>query len=300
MKYGVYYLSLVVGFISLTIVSEEFKKPGITPLAVGTILVTIVIFAVTTLWLLKKIRAAKRGETVTSLMLLLLVLVALTANVVAVEGVCETLIGDEIEYSFVVIDADGDQVKAIVDWGDGMYSITDFVPSGTRVSVSHSWEQPGIYAVMVKSADDSGMVAEQELAQVTVLAPTEYLMVELKDMDNNTLSGTVEMWNEEVHIIAAVSPENPFRYQLQPGSYKIFVQSPGYEWTWVNFSANSTLNVPLNFTVHLFKIVAIPEETPTQKTSGFSILAGVMALLVSGVLKKGVEQARNAYHVPYL
>ncbi len=66
------------------------------------------------------------------------------------------------------LDDPGDQVKFIFDWGDGTISETDFVDSGTNVSLSHSWSGVGVYYVRVRAEDTHGVSSNwSEALEVT-------------------------------------------------------------------------------------------------------------------------------------
>ncbi|MBO3800504.1 MAG: PKD domain-containing protein [Candidatus Brockarchaeota archaeon] len=62
------------------------------------------------------------------------------------------------EYAFITVskDPDGDPVMYIFDWGDGTTSTTSYFPSGTPVSLSHSWSNPGSYSIKVMAKDKRG------------------------------------------------------------------------------------------------------------------------------------------------
>ena len=64
----------------------------------------------------------------------------------------------------------GGQVKYIFDWGDGTVCETGFVDPGTVVSLSHIWDSPGIYSVMVRAEDIYGASSEwSEPLEVTIV-----------------------------------------------------------------------------------------------------------------------------------
>ena len=77
-------------------------------------------------------------------------------------------------FSTFATDPDGDNVKIIIDWGDGSRSESGYVPSGTSVSLSHSWSSPGTYHIRAKAVDthgaesgwSGGHVIEVELTEV--------------------------------------------------------------------------------------------------------------------------------------
>lgn len=73
-------------------------------------------------------------------------------------------------YSTNANDPDGDQVKYLFDWGDGSTSETDFVNSGTSVSMSHSWNTPpGTYNITAMATDIYGATSQlSSINKITV------------------------------------------------------------------------------------------------------------------------------------
>ena len=60
-------------------------------------------------------------------------------------------------YTAVTIDLENDKIAYLFNWGDGTTSgWTDFFPSGTEASASHSWKE-GNYDIRVKAKDDQGL-----------------------------------------------------------------------------------------------------------------------------------------------
>jgi hypothetical protein len=60
-------------------------------------------------------------------------------------------------FSSSATDPDNDKVAIRFDWGDGTYSNwSNFVSSGTPVSMSHSWSSPGTYYVKAQAKDING------------------------------------------------------------------------------------------------------------------------------------------------
>ncbi len=53
-------------------------------------------------------------------------------------------------------DADGDEIKYYIDWGDGSKSSTDYYPSGEDVIVQHVWGSVGEYTIRVQAEDERG------------------------------------------------------------------------------------------------------------------------------------------------
>jgi hypothetical protein len=60
-----------------------------------------------------------------------------------------------ITYRFTIIseDEDGDELKYIINWGDGTTTETDFLPSGTYFNSFHKWIKIGTYTINVTAFD---------------------------------------------------------------------------------------------------------------------------------------------------
>ena len=86
-----------------------------------------------------------------------------------IDGPSTGLINIEYNFTAVTSDPDGNNVSYYFDWGDGKKSgWTDFVPSGTIVNLSHSWEKSDTYTIKVKAKDIYGMESEWSELQVTM------------------------------------------------------------------------------------------------------------------------------------
>jgi outer membrane protein assembly factor BamB len=89
-----------------------------------------------------------------------------------INGSNSGLINIEYNYTAITSDSDGDNISYYFNWGDGTNSgWTDFVPSGTIVNLSHSWEKSGSYTIKVKAKDIYGM--ESELGELQVTMPRD-------------------------------------------------------------------------------------------------------------------------------
>ena len=63
MRYKLYYFSMALALISLVILNEEFKKPEITPLAVGLLVLNLGYAVVAGIWLWNKKRSLSNTKT---------------------------------------------------------------------------------------------------------------------------------------------------------------------------------------------------------------------------------------------
>jgi hypothetical protein len=65
-----------------------------------------------------------------------------------------------VSYTASALDPDGDQVKYIFDWGDGVNGETDFYFSGAPVKLAHTWSLTGGCKLRVKAIDSQGLASE--------------------------------------------------------------------------------------------------------------------------------------------
>ena len=76
-------------------------------------------------------------------------------------------------FAAVVHDPDGDQVKAVFDWGDGTTSTTDLVDSGTSTSASHTWSTAGTYQVKAMATDSKGATSGYSSSLTVTISPNK-------------------------------------------------------------------------------------------------------------------------------
>jgi len=72
-------------------------------------------------------------------------------------------------YDIVSTDPDDDEIKYLVDWGDGDSDTTGLYDSGYTATVSHSWSESRSYTVRVKAIDEHG--AESHWGHITISMP---------------------------------------------------------------------------------------------------------------------------------
>ena len=60
---------------------------------------------------------------------------------------------EEISFTFVATDEEGENIKYIIDWGDGETTETDYQPSGTTVTEAHSWDSNNDYDMKARAID---------------------------------------------------------------------------------------------------------------------------------------------------
>jgi len=66
-------------------------------------------------------------------------------------------------YTFTAFstDPDNDTIQYTFDWGDSTSQSSDFVASGTRISMNHSWKTPGKYTLTVTVTDNKTISSSQ-------------------------------------------------------------------------------------------------------------------------------------------
>jgi hypothetical protein len=76
--------------------------------------------------------------------------------------------GTSYNYTFNAVDSNGDQVKYLIDWGDGNTVTTDLNPSNTDVKVSHTWNAKGTYTIKAKAKDVYNAESDWETLSVSM------------------------------------------------------------------------------------------------------------------------------------
>jgi len=117
----------------------------------------------------------------------------------AINGPDSGKINSEIEYTFVAIDPDGDDIYYCINWSDdsGEECLGPY-KSGEEVKATHSWTEEGTYTVRVKARDTNNL--ESEWAELEVTMP------KTKIISLNRF----EFLNRIIEIISAIaSLKNP-------------------------------------------------------------------------------------------
>ena len=72
------------------------------------------------------------------------------------------------QFTFNAVDPDGDNVKYIIDWGDTNTYSSIYVPSGTDVTLSHTWTSKGSYLIKAKAKDEFGIFGPETTKTIKV------------------------------------------------------------------------------------------------------------------------------------
>jgi len=76
--------------------------------------------------------------------------------------------GQSLTYTFSAVDPDGDDVRFIVDWGDGSSDTTDYVASGDSKTESHTWGSEATYTITATAQDSAGNMGASTTFQVII------------------------------------------------------------------------------------------------------------------------------------
>ena len=74
----------------------------------------------------------------------------------------------EYEFTVIATDPDGDDVRFIVDWGDGDNETTPYTASGSDLDVSHIWTDEGTFTITVYAEDEFGAVSGETTSQMII------------------------------------------------------------------------------------------------------------------------------------
>ena len=74
----------------------------------------------------------------------------------------------EYDYEFSAIDPDGDDVKFYINWADGETEWTDYVASGSVLTLSHSFAEQGHFLITAKAVDIYGQEGPLETFYVQI------------------------------------------------------------------------------------------------------------------------------------
>jgi hypothetical protein len=86
----------------------------------------------------------------------------------SIDGPATGKAGQSLTYTFSAVDPDGDDVRFIVNWGDGSDETTDFVASGDDQTASHAYGSDAEYTITVTAQDSAGNMGPLSTFTVTI------------------------------------------------------------------------------------------------------------------------------------
>ena len=83
-------------------------------------------------------------------------------------GSTEGFVDVVINFTVSSFDEDDELISFIIDWGDGYFTITDFIPINEEFVVEHVWSSLGTYKIIVQ-ADDGKTISSATKLEITII-----------------------------------------------------------------------------------------------------------------------------------
>ncbi|MGB9854437.1 MAG: PKD domain-containing protein [Candidatus Bathyarchaeales archaeon] len=133
--------------------------------------------------------------------------------------------GVSYTYNTSTTDPDGDSVRHQFDWGDGTMTTTDWYPSGTQVSASHSWSSPGTYYVRVRVQDSLNAWGNWSYPRIVNIEPRPTYSLTVLAYNQYGYSGYVPLYIDGQYV-----GTTGYTYTVTAGTHTIYVESPLYDY----------------------------------------------------------------------
>jgi PKD repeat protein len=78
------------------------------------------------------------------------------------------------QYTVVSTDPDGDTLRYVIDWGDGVQDTSPAVASGQSIQPQHQWKSPGFYLVQVYAQEQNIYNLKSDIAKMTIAIDVQY------------------------------------------------------------------------------------------------------------------------------
>jgi hypothetical protein len=111
--------------------------------------------------------------------LTLLQIVNYPPNPPTLTGKTNVKVGEEYCWAFHSEDPNGDDIKYIIDWGDGTTTETDCYPSCTPVEVCHTYNDQGTFVIKAKGKECTQDGLESDWSELVVTVPRNRAMTNL-------------------------------------------------------------------------------------------------------------------------
>ena len=77
--------------------------------------------------------------------------------------------GVELFWAIVSEDPDENQVKYLIEWGDGDSEETDFYQEGIVLEASHTYNEEGTFTIKVKAEDEKGLASQESTFELSII-----------------------------------------------------------------------------------------------------------------------------------
>jgi hypothetical protein len=122
-------------------------------------------------------------------------------------------------YSTSAFDPEGDVIRYEFNWGDGTYTLTDWLMTGADASASHAWSLPGTYNITVRAQDPVGAWSSWSQPLTVNIAPWP---VNLVIMVPQAPPEGVKVWVDGNEYLAFA--ESPLNLTVPSGQHTVKVQ----------------------------------------------------------------------------
>ena len=68
----------------------------------------------------------------------------------------------------VSTDPDGDDIRYLVNWSDGTYDETGYLPDGAIATLNHTWTSVGIFTIKVNALDENNAASGITELEITI------------------------------------------------------------------------------------------------------------------------------------
>lgn len=210
-----------------------------------------------------------------------------------ITGETDGEVGTSYNYTISATDADQNDVKYSIDWGDGSTFNTGLYKSGENITLSHTWASKGTYEVNVKAIDEYSTESDWATLTVNMSHTTEnnkppfasFTWTPLNPASNQTITFDASTSNDSDGSLTLYEWDWD-----NDGTYDVSHTTPTATHLWTqagNYSV--TLRVTDNGGVTTLKAMAVfvanvPNNPTSPKTPGFELVFLICAISVSILL----------------
>jgi len=155
---------------TVTLLIDDTEILQTTPLDNGSFSVSFTVPNLASGWYFVTAMSDARGDQIinTTYFDFSILTVPSPPNKPTIDGPKKGKPGTSYDFIFNAVDPDNDNVKYLIDWGDGTTDTTDFNPSGTNVKVSHTWSSRRTYIIRANAEDVYGLIGPEATFTVTM------------------------------------------------------------------------------------------------------------------------------------
>jgi len=89
-------------------------------------------------------------------------------NAPDIDGPAQGDSGALLTFTFNAVDPEGENVRYIINWGDGNSDTTSFAASGIDKTASHTWGPGGSYIIKARAEDSNGLIGPENTFDITI------------------------------------------------------------------------------------------------------------------------------------